>query len=124
MIYEKPFWTLSTGRKLFFDALRPAPDGTVSGVQLDPPLTAEEKQEIATEMRAQWAAWAGQPRRRHVVTIVIGADTEEDLAEALMQVTEETSSEGVMGGPRFGYYMTSTVDESVTHESYFAALNA
>jgi hypothetical protein len=68
------------------------------------------------------------PRRRVIVEIKIGADSEYDAYLALRELLFAAQDRGnviagqVTGGPRFGYSVNVDEDQSVTHISYFDEL--
>lgn len=70
------------------------------------------------------------PRRRHEVRISIGADTWDEAKRVLEDILSSMDEhpDGRMSGGSFGYAsghdVEATVDESVTHDSYHAALKA
>lgn len=68
------------------------------------------------------------PRRAYVLTLEIGADSRDELCAALrqleFQVHADQLTSGVSGGPGSGYTYNLIVDESITHDSYFAAVDA
>lgn len=66
------------------------------------------------------------PRRRFVLECKIGADDFKELQHALDEVVRRLD-EGVpirctTGGPAAGWNLDVTEDPSVTHESYFTAV--
>lgn len=74
------------------------------------------------------------PRRRLVVHVHIGADSWQDVCRAMQQVadwadrkTDAPDGPQVIdmcaGGPSAGYTVVGSLDASVTHESYFAAVD-
>lgn len=68
------------------------------------------------------------PRRSHVATLKIGADTWEDVIAALHAVIQEQGRDGpslttVSGGATFGYVWEYDHDPDITHDSYFRAIN-
>jgi len=69
------------------------------------------------------------PRRRWEVTIRIGADSIEQVENALDEVARsllEKPRSGaidiVMGGPGFGFIVEGAEQPEVTHDAYFKAL--
>lgn len=66
------------------------------------------------------------PRRAYVLELKIGADSRNDLIGALRQleflIEAEELTAGVSGGYGSGYTYKLDVDESITHESYMAAI--
>lgn len=67
------------------------------------------------------------PRRAFVFELKIGADTRNDLIGALRQlefeIGAEQLTEGTSGGYSSGYTYKLDVDESITHDGYFDALD-
>lgn len=67
------------------------------------------------------------PKRRHELTLTIGADTFDDLVMALEHVTRElddTGNNSVTGGPSWGGYWTHVVRPEQTHARYFEQIEA
>lgn len=67
------------------------------------------------------------PRRRLEAVIRIGADDIHELVRAIDQISfdvDRGTVRCVSGGPSSGWFIEITEDESVTHDSYFKALNA
>lgn len=69
-----------------------------------------------------------RPRRRVVVTLDLGADSWDEVASALDQIAFEVAAgkmrgSACSGGPSSGYTWSANEDESVTHETYFEALD-
>lgn len=70
------------------------------------------------------------PHRRFVLNLRLGADTRDALAHALEQLAFEivagqvNGPGGACGGPDAGYSYEFLEDQSVTHDSYFAAIDA
>lgn len=66
------------------------------------------------------------PERHYVVTIIIGADGEEEVKRALSFLSTDAFLYGVrdhtLGGPDYGVTMTIKINEGVTHKSYFDAV--
>lgn len=73
------------------------------------------------------------PRRRWVLDLKLGADTFEDMCRALDNLERELRMrpgipdgggrrEMCSGGPDSGYHATLSEDQSVSHTSYFAAV--
>jgi len=100
------------------------------------PGTIETAEEIAASIRAgpQCSIFDTAnkllPRRRIVVDIHLGADSWDAMVAALGQIHFELSTrEGgeqplriTTGGCNVGWSIDGTVDESVTQDSYFAAI--
>lgn len=64
------------------------------------------------------------PRRRVVATITIGADSRMDLEGALETLARSLPhGNSISGGPRYGWVVDVSEDESITHDSYFDALD-
>lgn len=68
------------------------------------------------------------PRRRVVLELKIGADTRERMIEELEEIAAairkgEMWGDCVMGSASAGYTVSATEDKTVTHDTYFAALN-
>ena len=67
------------------------------------------------------------PQRNHVVTIVIGADDVESVMRAVKFLETDFYLHGVrghiLGGPDYGLTVDVQINEEVTHESYFAAVD-
>lgn len=68
------------------------------------------------------------PRRRYVLKLEMGADTLDDLiadvAHVSLRLAMDDMTVGGLGGPSSGYSYNFSVDESVTRESYFEAIEA
>jgi hypothetical protein len=75
------------------------------------------------------------PHRRYTLTVNIGADTVDDLEDAIealqLAIYERTREEpseakrvldSQCGSPRYGWVVGLDVDPAVTHDSYFADL--
>lgn len=67
------------------------------------------------------------PKRSHVVTLKIGADTWEDIMTALQAVMHDQGTDGpfpttISGGSTFGYVWEYDHDPDITHDSYFQAV--
>jgi hypothetical protein len=67
------------------------------------------------------------PRRSHVVTIKIGADTWDDILTALRTILTDQELNGpyptvASGGSSFGYVWEHDHDPGITHDSYFEAI--
>lgn len=72
---------------------------------------------------------AGELRRRFVLIAKVEGDTRRDLADAvhalLYQVeADKLGRSSICGGPSSSHIASLTEDETVTHDSYFAALEA
>jgi hypothetical protein len=70
-----------------------------------------------------------KPRRRVLLTLKLGADNREEMIHALEQIALEMRrgylmGEAAGGGYSSGYWLKVTEDETVTHDTYFAAINA
>lgn len=69
-----------------------------------------------------------KPRRAYVLDLKIQANTKADLLGALQMFRTdlargELSGHGVSGSPSFGWIYDLDIDESITKEAYFAALD-
>lgn len=69
------------------------------------------------------------PRRRVVLTLTLGADTREDAIRALHVLANDADLDGLpaersSGGASSGYVLAVDEDETITHESYFEAVEA
>lgn len=68
------------------------------------------------------------PRRACQLKLEIDADTRDDMVRALrsiaMQIDRDQLSTGSTGGPDWGGGYEYRHDPSITHESYFAAVDA
>jgi hypothetical protein len=67
------------------------------------------------------------PKRRHELTLTIGADTFDDLVMALEHVTRElddTGNNSVTGGPSWGGHWEHLVRPEQTHDRYFEQIEA
>jgi len=72
---------------------------------------------------------SGQFKRRHEVAIRIGADTWEDVCKSLQQILFSAEADGpgrnaVSGSPSNGWVFVDETNPSVTHDSYFAEVDA
>lgn len=81
-------------------------------------------------MNANVDTAARQPIERHLVLeLKLGADSRREMASALKQLAFEifaemlVAGEGASGGVGSGYTWQLRVNEGVTHESYFEAIN-
>lgn len=67
------------------------------------------------------------PHRACVFELKMGADSRDALIDALreieFEIAAEMLTEGACGGYSAGYTYKLSVDESITHESYFVALD-
>lgn len=67
------------------------------------------------------------PKRAFVLTMTIGADTRQDLSEALnsiaFEIAAEKVTESVTGSYSWGGNYKLEVDESMTHDRYMEELN-
>lgn len=69
------------------------------------------------------------PRRRVRFNLRLQADSWDDVSKALLDLSTEVAlgnwrgPNGASGGPGAGYTIESDEDETVTHDSYFEALN-
>ena len=66
----------------------------------------------------------GTAKRHHEVAIRIGADTWDDLLQALEQLRFDLSVDGpgrkiISGGYNYGMIFIDETNESATHDSYF-----
>jgi hypothetical protein len=70
----------------------------------------------------------GPPRRRVVAHIGIGADSREELLNALRAISfgiaAERMTDSVSGGVSYGWTVRIDEDESITHDSWYAELQA
>jgi hypothetical protein len=71
---------------------------------------------------------SAKPRRRIELVLTLGADSWEDAADALFNLAQEIErgrlrGRAVTGGYSSGHTFESSEDETVTHDSYFAALD-
>lgn len=66
--------------------------------------------------------------RAHTLASVIGADTAADLAYALRALADDIQcgrlTTGVTGSPSVGYHYAYRHDPAMTHDAYFAMVNA
>ena len=72
---------------------------------------------------------SGKFNRRHEVAIRIGADSWADVISALNQLLYIADTEGpghdlVSGGPTSGYVFVDQTSPDITHDSYFAEVDA
>jgi len=84
-----------------------------------------EKLESETPSDAA-ACSAAKPRRRVEVEIKIGADSIADLVRALEQISfdvDRGSRSVVSGGPNAGWHYRVDEDQTITHASYFEAVD-
>lgn len=70
-----------------------------------------------------------RPRRRHTLDLAIEADSINDLIGCLNSLAFELSAGqirdwSISGGYSTSYRLIHSVDESITHDSWFAALQA
>lgn len=72
-----------------------------------------------------------QPRRRWDIVVKVGADSLADAANALEAIARDLDRDGraspidiVSGSPSVGYTVEGDENPSITHESYFAAVDA
>lgn len=70
-----------------------------------------------------------KPRRRWLLTLRLGADDLPEMIHALEQIALEMrmghlAGNSCSGGYGAGYTMKVTEDPTVTHDSYFAEINA
>jgi hypothetical protein len=67
------------------------------------------------------------PRRAFELELKIGADSRRDLCDFLTsfvtQLHMDQVTTGVSGGPSSGGSYSLSVDETITHDSYFAAID-
>lgn len=71
---------------------------------------------------------ARRPHRRHRLLAEIEADSIEDIEAALNNLAfEMRSNDGrlasISGGSSYSWFVRATVDESMNHDAYFAALD-
>ncbi len=67
------------------------------------------------------------PKRAHVLTLELGADTKDDMIAGLEQIIFDLhrgSTQVTSGGYSTGWIMSYTVDPDMTHDRYFELLNA
>lgn len=68
------------------------------------------------------------PRRAFVLKLELGADTRDDMVKELEQIARrilmDDMTTGVLGGPTTGYTYSLSVDETITHDDYFCAIEA
>jgi hypothetical protein len=68
------------------------------------------------------------PRRAHELIVKVGADTADDLCYALNQMAIDLGrgemTQGCSGSPSVGYTYSYSHDPSITHDSYFQAIDA
>lgn len=67
------------------------------------------------------------PKRAHVLTLELGADTKEDMIAALEQIIFDLhrgSTDVTSGGYSSGWIMAYKVDPEMTHDRYVDLLNA
>lgn len=68
------------------------------------------------------------PRRRHRLTLDLQADNEQEMVRSLEYIAYLLDTgqltKGCSGGVHSGWTYEYSVDESVTHESYFQAIRA
>lgn len=73
-------------------------------------------------------AVARAPRRAHQLAVQVGADTVEDLAWSLRRLAEGVErgelTRGCSGGPSCGWTYEYRHDPEMTHERYFAEVDA
>lgn len=68
-----------------------------------------------------------EPKRKHQLTLTIGADSLEDLQSAMRQLADELREPGtksVGGGYRWGHILEHKVDPSQTAEKFREQLDA
>jgi hypothetical protein len=74
------------------------------------------------------ASRAEKPRRAHVLSLYLGANSAEDLIDALNSIAMDIrlgrmASAGCSGSPSAGRNWNYDIDESWTKERYFTALD-
>lgn len=63
------------------------------------------------------------PHRRFTAEIRVSADSLEDLQRALLELSH-APKDSTMGGPTMGYTCKLSEDPEMTHEKYFAEVEA
>lgn len=69
-----------------------------------------------------------KPRRAYVLTLELQANTKKELRDGLYHFFTaldrgELSGKGVSGSPSSGWIYNIDIDESITKEAYFAAID-
>ncbi len=71
---------------------------------------------------------AAAPHRAYELAVKVGADTPKDLAWALRSLADRAErgelTQGCSGGPSCGWTYEHRHDPTMTHERYFAAVDA
>jgi len=72
---------------------------------------------------------SGKFSRRHEVAIRIGADTWEDICKSIQEILFSAETDGpgrnaVSGSPTSGWVFVDETNPKVTHDSYFAEVDA
>ena len=87
--------------------------------------------QACTDSNVEWLEPTPEPapRRRFVLNLRLSADTRDDMVWALYQISREMernelSNHVASGSPSSGFTLEWSEDESVTHDSYFAAIES
>ena len=103
--------------------------GTQDAMNNDSTPNAAEAAQTPADARRLAAAdgSADRPRRRFDALIRIGADSKEELVRAIEQIAfdvDRGSTSCVSGGPDSGWSVTVSEYPEMTHDAYFAAVEA